>query len=244
MDDLAGWPTEDWADALDALSAAWRAGQVPGWLFNGTQARHASAIARHGMRSTEGAGSALGDGKVCATDVVHLGTPEIAAWYMHDTATGSGQAPALVAIDLAGWARARATSPLRPLVDENSIEFPVLSAIGAKTTADVQERLGPTPGWCQALAVTGAVVLDEPRVPPEHLHVVQTPKQLLAFLRQAVANPADGPIVAALTQVARAQPWRQQGWQFSARKLGEDPIPTTELTDAEYSGKYGLQRGP
>lgn len=242
MGELAAWPGDDWADALDALSAAWRGGRVPGWLFNGTQARHGAAIAEQGMRSTEGEASVRGDGDIAAIDVVHLGTPELAAWYMHDTATGSGRAPALVAIDLVGWAAAQAARPLCPLVDENSIHFPALSAIGARSADAVRARLGGAPGWERALAVTGAVALDEPRVPPKHLRVIRTPRQLAGFLRQVAARPAEGRIAAALERVAASQPWMAEGWRFSAQRLGNDPVPAADLSTAEYLGKFGLPR--
>ena len=241
---MGNWPSAAWADALDALSAAWRAGDLPGWLFNGTRASNAAAIARIGMLATEGAASPAGDGGCVAFELVHLGTPEVAAWYMHDTAVNSGRAPALVAVDVSGWLRSRGRRRPIPLVDENSIEAPALSAIGARSADDVRRRLGPSPGWKMALAITGTVCFDEPSLPPDHLRVLRTPAHLMSYLRRESGRSGDCTFAEAVAMAASAHPWEAEGWRFRARSLGQPTVPDDSLDDGEFRAKYGLGRGP
>lgn len=244
--DARDWPDASWAAALDALSAAWRAGLLSRWLFNGTPARHGTSIVRNGMQSTEGSASVTGDGDICAMDLVHLGSPEVAAWYMRDTAVESGVAPCLVAVDAVGWLASRDRNPPVPLADENSIDHPVLSALGSRTRADVRERLGDSPGWERAFAVTGAVAFDEASVPPAHLVVIRTPSALMSLIgRENAPAPRDlppGSFQAALLRAAAAQPWMREGWSFSSSRLGTRPVAAEDLSEEEHLAEYGIGR--
>lgn len=237
------WPTEEWADALNDLSAAWRDGGMAGWLFNGTRARNATPIALGGMRSTDGFATKSVGGDAVSFNVVHLGTPEVAAFYMRDAVQGSA-IPALVAVDVGAWARARSGSgsPLSFLVDENSIEFPVLPALGARTRDDVRSRLAVGDGWERALAVTGAVALDESIIPVEFLRIIRRPSQIAALIAKSTRSAQDHEVVERLTGAAAEQPWMAAGWRFEARKLGSNPVPPEELDDAEHLAEYGMGR--
>jgi hypothetical protein len=217
------WPPQEWADALDALSAAWRSGLLPGWLFNGTKAQNCESIRRHGMRATDGAASGRGDGHPGVRRIVHLGTPEVAAWYMRETAVDSETDPALIAIDADGWLLARSQFPPVPLVDLNSVDYPVLTALGASSVADVRHRLGRSPAREDALAITGAVAFGEHLIPAAHIKAIRTPGQLATFLRRAERPPSWSAFQEAITRAANAQPWIAGGWRFSARALGNWP---------------------
>ena len=244
---LEDWPGRAWAEALDALSRSWRAGTLPGVLFNGTRAARVPSILRHGFRASEG-DAADEDGDVLF-HAVHLGTPEIAAWYMHDTATGSGAVPALVAVDVAGWEAACLAAgkpPPRFLADRNSAEYPALSALGARHRADVLARLGSdAPGWRASLAVAGAVAVDVDEVPPAFLRALRTPHQVEAFARDGWERPAAGGSLSAGIDEARGgQPWAAGGWRFSAAALGRRPVPAEELDDGEHLAEFGIGRAP
>jgi len=132
----AGWPDPEWLDALDELSAIWRGGvpAVRRWLFHGTGLSAARSISRSGLRPTEGLAGPSAHGRdALARRFVHLATPEVAAWYMADTAVHREAAPALVAVDLSAWDKAACAAgapPLLPLADANSLWWPTLSALG------------------------------------------------------------------------------------------------------------------
>ena len=215
------WPDSEWAGALNRLSAAWRAGRVPGHLFNGTRARHLPAIAARGFRGSDGlAWCADPLRPERSGDMVHLGTPDVAAWYMHDTATGSGEGPGLVAVDLEGWMASR-SRPSALMVDANSHAFPAFEALGAASADEVRSMMaeGET-DWEAGLAFTGAVAPDAPRVPPGFLRCLGTPAELDAFTAGAASLPDGGPVHLGIARAWAANPWAAAGWSFDAAALG------------------------
>jgi hypothetical protein len=204
---------------------AWRSGRLPGWLFNGTRARHAASIRKHGFVCSDGAASVRGGGAITATSVVHLGAPEVAAYYMRDVVLHSEQACALVAADADRWLLACGRRPA-PLVDVNSIDFPVLPVLGATDADDFRRRLGKSPRWERALTVSGALAFDVPLIPAAYLKVISDPAQLQAFIRQAGATPSGSAFQVAVATAASAQPWMAEGWRFSAHALcGSADLP-------------------
>lgn len=243
MDNTSRWPDDEWADALDDLTDAWRSGRMIGWLFNGTRACNLTSIRVHGFQASDGAAGTTARDLSSSAMVIHLGTPEIAAWYMHDCKVNSGRAPGLVAVDLDSWVAATGEYAPIPLVDLNSVEMPALSALGARTFKDVHTRVADCDGWETALAVTGAVAIDEDVVPPKFLTVLRTPASLRRFVEQRSSEPRQGGRIGqAIHAAAGRQPWIAEGWRFSSRNLGKYPVAAEHLTDDEYRLMYGMGR--
>jgi hypothetical protein len=202
LHDLDAWPDDDWVHALNALSQAWRAGEVPGFLFNGTRDHRLDAIMIEGFQCSDGAAWPFLGGPHASmqSDVVHLGTPEVAAWYMADTAQGSEQLPCLVAVDMEAFLASKAPLGLvRLLADGNSFDWPPLTALGASTIEEVQSHADDAPfGWQRSLAVLGALCINVECIPVAYLTAVRTPEQLQDFIALTAERTSSGSFQAML----------------------------------------------
>ncbi len=214
---LNAWPNDEWVQALDDLSIAWHAGEVAGYLFNGSKMSNTWDIMNDGFfASNSYVFSGEGAGYEEFETAVHLATPDVAAWYMQDTAVMSEARPCLVAVDFEAYIAATAT---RVYVDGWASDCPVLTALGAPTEEAVSKMMGRHPTWERGLSVTGSIGLAVDSIQPEFLKIISTPDQLKAFITEAAARPRDGFIQRKLMEASADHPWRSQGWRFSAAEL-------------------------